>query len=298
VNGLHLNVEVAGAGRPLLLLHGFTGSAVTWLQLMERLEGICRLLAVDLLGHGRSDSPEASERYRVERQIEDLTALLDRMGVAEYDLLGYSMGGRLAMHLALAHGERIGRLVLESASPGITDPAERAARVRDDERLARLLEEQGITPFVDYWEHLPLFASQDSLPSFVRAALRSQRLACHAAGLAGSLRGFGAGLSEPLYDRLSELPPTLLIAGERDGKYSSLARVMGAHIPDAQVAIVPGAGHTVHLERPDEFADLVSAYMQAKFRPHVESAHVAAIGVARPSAAVQSDATQPPREEI
>src|SRR5947208_5002316 len=114
VNGLHFNVETAGAGRPLLLLHGFTASSASWAPFLEALSSHHRVLAIDLLAHGASDSPVSSERYRVERQIDDLTALLNRLHVEEYDLLGYSMGGRLATHLALAHHDRIGRLILES----------------------------------------------------------------------------------------------------------------------------------------------------------------------------------------
>lgn len=263
VNGLHYNVEIAGSGRPLVLLHGFTGSADTWQPFVERFRANHQVISIDLLGHGQSDSPSDPMRYRVERQIDDLTAVLEELKIDDYDLLGYSMGGRLALHLALAHGERVTGLILESASPGIEPAEERASRIQQDESLATMLEREGIDAFVKYWERLPLFASQMSLPAETRQRLRRQRLSSSKIGLAGSLRGFGAGVSEPLWDRLHELPPTLLIAGELDEKYANLARRMGNLIPDSTIAIVPGAGHTVHLEKPDEFADLVTGSLRS-----------------------------------
>jgi 2-succinyl-6-hydroxy-2,4-cyclohexadiene-1-carboxylate synthase len=267
VNGVRLNVESGGRGRPLLLFHGFTGSSATWQPFLDTLSDSRRVIAVDLLGHGRSDSPADAARYRVERQIEDLTALLDQLDVAEYDLLGYSMGGRLAMHLALAHPGRVGRLVLESASPGIASSEERAARMRHDESLAQMLERQGIAAFVDRWERLPLFAGQARLPDTTRETVRQQRLSSNPVGLAGSLRGFGAGVPAPLFDRLQDLPPALVIAGELDEKYGALARRMAESLRNATVAIVPDAGHTVHLERPDEFARLVRGFLESPGDP-------------------------------
>src|SRR5215207_6685506 len=119
VNGITLNVEQSGTGRPLLLLHGFTGSAATWAPLIGALPLHFHMIAPDLIGHGRSDSPPDAERYRMERCVADLLALLDALGVERTDVLGYSMGGRVALHLAAAAPGRFRSLILESSSPGI-----------------------------------------------------------------------------------------------------------------------------------------------------------------------------------
>ena len=254
INDITLNVELSGAGRPLLLLHGFTGSAGTWKPLIDALPPHFRTIAPDVIGHGRSDSPPDAGRYRMECCVADLLAMLDTLQVERAAVLGYSMGGRGALHLAAAAPERVGALVLESSSPGIADPAERQARVAADAALAESIERAGLAAFVERWERLPLFASQSSLPHEARARLRAQRLRNDPRGLANSLRGMGAGSQEPLWEQLPALNiPTLLIAGELDAKYCALAGQMQALLPNARSAIVPGAGHAVHLEQPQLF---------------------------------------------
>lgn len=266
VNGVRLNVEVAGAGPALLLLHGFTGSGATWIPHLDAWRGFTTL-AVDLLGHGASDSPPDPERYRLERCVDDLLALMDRLGVRRAALLGYSMGGRVALRLALRAPERLWALVLESTSPGIEDAEERRARRKSDALLTELIEREGVEAFVDRWEALPLFATQARLPASIRQGLRRQRLANSPQGLANSLRGMGAGAEEPVLDRLGEVHvPTLLIAGALDEKYSRLARRMSRAIPRARLEIVSEAGHAVHLEQPDVFAGIVKRFLEGCLR--------------------------------
>src|SRR5262249_16217715 len=127
LNGIELNVEVTGNGAPLLLLHGFTGDVTTWEPLLDAWSGF-RVIRVDIIGHGKSDCPAEPERDAMAPAVADLLSLLDQLGVDKYTLLGYSMGGRLALHLALAAPHRLSGLVLESASPGIESVEERAAR--------------------------------------------------------------------------------------------------------------------------------------------------------------------------
>lgn len=259
---LHV-ATLSGDGEPLLLLHGFTGSSESWRAVAPRLPG--RVVAVDLTGHGRSPAPSSIEPYKIDATVEAVLAATRGLGQAH--LLGYSMGGRVALHLALAAPERFASLTLESASPGIVDAAERAARVRADEALADLLEQDGIEAFVDRWEQMPLFASQSRLSAAARARVRAGRLASDPRGLAGSLRGFGAGVPTPLQGRLGELLlPTLLIAGALDAKYVSLGQEMAAAMPMARLEVVADAGHTVHLEKPDAFASLVSRFIKEDSR--------------------------------
>ena len=260
VNGIELNVEVAGVGRPLLLLHGFTSDAGSWSFLAGR-DGL-KTIAVDIIGHGRSDAPADPERYRLEAATRDIVGLLDALDVRRAAVLGYSMGGRLALQLALDAPDRVSALVLESASPGIEDEAERDTRVEADRRLAESIERDGLERFVDFWQSIPLFASQASLAPHVLAEQRRRRLGHTPAGLANSLRGMGTGRQAYLTPRLRELDmPVLLIAGELDSKYAALAAEMQALIQEARAVIVPDAGHAVHLERPELFTEIVRDFL-------------------------------------
>ncbi|WP_287437108.1 2-succinyl-6-hydroxy-2,4-cyclohexadiene-1-carboxylate synthase [Thermomicrobium sp.] len=255
VRGVTYQVCAAGQGSPLALLHGFAGSSAHWAPLAPELVARgWRVIAPDLLGHGRTDAPSAPTRYAAAEQVTDLASLLGELVSGPIRLLGYSMGGRLALHLALAHPERIAALVLESASPGLDDPAERAARQRADEELATAIEQRGLDWFADYWERLPLFASRQRLSAERRTALRAEWLAQRPHGLGASLRGFGTGSMPAVWDRLSELRmPVLVIAGALDTRYAALSQAMAARIPASQLVIVPAAGHTVHLEQPAAF---------------------------------------------
>jgi 2-succinyl-6-hydroxy-2,4-cyclohexadiene-1-carboxylate synthase len=261
-NGVQLNVEIGGQGPALVLLHGFTGSAESWRRHIAVFGHQFRTVAVDLLGHGASDSPADLARFGMDRCVEDLIAVFDNLGLARVNLLGYSMGGRVALHMAAAHPDRIGTLILESASPGLAGLAERQARVTSDEALASSIEQEGLEVFVERWSKLPLFASQSHLPEVVRVDLRAQRLRNSPRGLANCLRGLGAGVAAPLWDRLREVRiPTLVIAGALDDKYVAIAQAMTASLPNGRLAIVPGAGHAAHLEQPEAFDRLVLAFL-------------------------------------
>jgi 2-succinyl-6-hydroxy-2,4-cyclohexadiene-1-carboxylate synthase len=265
-NGVYLNVERCDGpvGAPvLLLMHGFTGSSRSWAGLMAALQETCTTLAVDALGHGASDAPDDPARYAMAHVVADTLALLDQLAIDRCALLGYSMGGRMALQLAVAAPQRVRGLILESASPGLRTPAERLARREADAGLARLLDEQGLPAFVARWERLPLWQSQGSLPPDVLAEQRSQRLSNNPWGLAASLRGVGTGAQPSLYDQLATLHmPTLLIAGALDTKYVASAREMHTALTRAGLAIVPDVGHNVHLEAPCTFEHLVRNFME------------------------------------
>jgi 2-succinyl-6-hydroxy-2,4-cyclohexadiene-1-carboxylate synthase len=185
----------------------------------------------------------------------DLIALLDVLNIPSVQMLGYSMGGRLALFTALTYPARVKALILESASPGLTTTEQRAARVRNDEALAVRIEHEGIAWFASYWESLPLFATQ---PETVRTALRSVRLSNQPRGLANSLRGMGTGVQPSMWERLGKFQcPTLLVAGALDPKFVEIAQRMAAAIPSAQLCIVPDAGHAVHQEQPAKYVQKV-----------------------------------------
>jgi 2-succinyl-6-hydroxy-2,4-cyclohexadiene-1-carboxylate synthase len=245
-----------------VLLHGFTGSASGWGQHLHVFAATgWRVIALDLLGHGASDAPQDPERYSIQESRQDILAALKELDVpaGAAVLLGYSLGGRIALYTALSGFFR--GLVLESASPGIADAAEREQRRISDEAVAARIEREGVTAFVDYWERLSLFASQQSLPVERRAALRRQRLRNRASGLANSLRGVGAGVQPALHEALAGLYiPCLLIAGAQDAKYSRIAEEMAMQLPQPTLCLVPEAGHTVHLERPEAFTAAVLGF--------------------------------------
>jgi 2-succinyl-6-hydroxy-2,4-cyclohexadiene-1-carboxylate synthase len=262
VDGAQINAEVTGAGPALILLHGFTGSAAGWGVHTEAFARHHQTVAIDLLGHGQSDAPADPRRYSIAHCVEDTVAVMDRLQIRRAAVLGYSMGGRAALALAIAAPERVSALVLESASPGLWDPEVRLARAAQDAVLAAMIERDGVEAFVDQWERLPLFATQASMHEEARAALRARRLQNNPVGLANSLRGFGQGVMMPMHDFLGGIAvPALVIAGARDERYCEVGREMSSHIPGAWLRIVEGAGHTVHLEQPEVFREMVLGFL-------------------------------------
>jgi 2-succinyl-6-hydroxy-2,4-cyclohexadiene-1-carboxylate synthase len=254
INGLDVHVEIEGVGRPLLMLHGFTGSVRAWDAIRSELAAAARVIAVDLVGHGRTASPVDPLRYTLEWAVKDLIGLCDALNLTRVDLLGYSMGGRVALHLALAAPERVNRLILESASPGIEDPEERRRRAEADEALAERILRDGMAAFVAEWERQPLLALAPHVPEAVRERQHTLRLMNDPLGLANSLRGMGAGQQAPVWSRLGELTlPVLLMVGESDFRYRAIASRMQALLPRAVLAVVAGAGHTVHVDQPTLF---------------------------------------------
>lgn len=263
INGQTFNVETAGDGPPLVLLHGFTGSAANWRNHVSVFSRHFRTMAIDLLGHGASASPAEVERYSMAHCVEDVNGILTALQVEAAAVLGYSLGGRVALSFAVNHPHRVSHLLMVSGSPGLASTEERAARITSDEALAAQIERDGLEAFVNYWENIPLFASQKSLPAEVRAALRQQRLQNNALGLANSLRGLGTGAQPSLWERLREVTmPTLLLAGELDTKFVNIAQQMAARLPNAHLHIVPGAGHAVQLERPELFQAVVLNFLE------------------------------------
>ncbi len=232
----------------IVLLHGFTHTGRSWDPVVATLVERYRALAPDIRGHGEAS---ALVPVTLEAVIDDLAAVLP----ADATLVGYSMGGRIALHAALALACRVQRLVLIGASPGLADPAARAARRESDERLAAELERSTVEQFARRWAATPVLTGQSPA---VAAAARTDRLRSTPAGLARALRGLGTGALAPLWQRLDELRmPVTLASGERDVKFTAIARQMADGIPNARVSVVAGAGHAVHLEEPARVAELI-----------------------------------------
>jgi 2-succinyl-6-hydroxy-2,4-cyclohexadiene-1-carboxylate synthase len=234
----------------VVLLHGFAGTGRAWDPVVERLDPErYTALAPDLRGHGSA---------RDGRPIAFDAVVADVLAGAppRFALCGYSMGGRIALHVALAAPERIERLLLVATTAGIDDEGERAARREADERLAAFAEAATIEQFADRWAAQPLFAAT---PPEAARIWREDLLRNDPRALAAVLRGLGAGAMEPLWDRLPELTmPATVVAGERDAKYVALAERLGASLPDATVALVPGAGHGLPREDPAAIAAAIA----------------------------------------
>jgi len=264
IRGVQVNVEIWNEQKQetLVLLHGFTGSTKTWQRVIELLPDTVKIVTIDLLGHGKTESPKDPSRYSMIEQVKDLEEIFQQLDLHDFTLLGYSMGGRVALSYAVRFPKRIKRLILESSSPGLQTEEEQALRRQSDERLADEIEEKGIHWFVEKWENIPLFASQKRLPEEVQQAVREERLSQTETGLANSLRGMGTGAQASLWRKLIRLNmPVLLITGELDQKFIHIAEQMMLQLPNAQHITVQNVGHSIHVENPEQFATIVKGVL-------------------------------------
>jgi 2-succinyl-6-hydroxy-2,4-cyclohexadiene-1-carboxylate synthase len=259
---VRLSYFVAGAGQPVTLLHGFTQGGRSWREVISRMPEGWRWIAPDLRGHGETQVRPGAP-CSMEACTEDLVALWEELDLGRTHLVGYSMGGRLALHVAATRPERAASLLTIGAHAGLEESA-REGRRRGDEALADRIETDGVEAFVDYWQSLPLFAGLARRGDSYLAEVSGERLKNHAAGLACSLRGMGAGVMEPAWDRLARIKaPCTFVAGQLDHGYVASARRLAAAVPSGRVEIVPRAGHAVHQERPDAFARILANHLTA-----------------------------------
>ncbi len=259
---VRLSYFVEGEGPPITLLHGFTQSGRSWREVISKMPAGWKWIVPDLRGHGETQTRQGSP-CSMDACMEDLLALWDDLGVERTHLAGYSMGGRLALHVAARRPDRVLSLLTIGAHAGLEEDA-REGRRRGDEGLAERIEKEGIEAFVDYWGALPLFAGLERRgPSYV-AQVRAERLQNHVAGLACSLRGMGAGTMEPVWNELGQVTfPCAFVAGQQDHGYVASARRLAATVRNGKFEIVPRAGHAVHQERPDAFARLLASHLAA-----------------------------------
>jgi len=251
---------VQGKGYPLLLLHGFTGSHQTWLPFISHWSKRYKVIALDIIGHGQTESPEEVALYSMENVSKSINDILDVLGIDKVNVLGYSMGGRLGLHFALHYVKRVNGLMLESASPGLALKEEREARIQKDNTLSHRIEENGIESFVDNWEKIPLFSTQKHLPKVLKNAIRKERLQHQPIGLANSLRGMGTGRQPSLWEALAGFEtsiPVLLVAGEKDEKFLNIAQEMKRKLPMSFLIVFRRAGHALHVEVAEKFDKIV-----------------------------------------
>jgi 2-succinyl-6-hydroxy-2,4-cyclohexadiene-1-carboxylate synthase len=273
-----LSIEVAGEwysvyrfeseskNAPLLYLHGFGGTAQLFDFFAEKLNRT--VFAIDLLGHGLSSAPKDPSRYSLENQLRDVSSIITALSDAESPahLLGYSMGGRLAMRLALAYPMLFRSLIIESSSAGIASDTLRDERRLRDEKMADRIRHD-LPAFFASWNRLPLFVSPSDAPTELRDRFERAQLKSNPNGLANNLIGFGAGTLLPVHDELKTLNiPLAILTGSLDPAYSTMWEELISAMPSATHFTVEGAGHRVHLDRPDAYIQNINHFLN-----HVES---------------------------
>jgi 2-succinyl-6-hydroxy-2,4-cyclohexadiene-1-carboxylate synthase len=251
--------EIHGSGKPLVLLHGFTGSSKTWRAFISNWQNDFQVITIDLPGHGKTHAPYV---MTMEEVCADLHLFFSKLVPDSFHLLGYSMGGRTALSYAMLYPENIKSLILESASPGLASEEEREDRRKRDEKLAVCIEKDGMEQFVEFWGNIPLFETQKRLPAEKKASIRQERLSQNSAGLAQSLRTMGTGSQPSWWGKLSDITmPVLLLAGVLDPKFSGINKRMHEHLPNSNLKIIEDAGHAIHVEQPAIFGKMVKEFI-------------------------------------
>ncbi len=262
MNGWHEIVRGEQDAPAVLFLHGFMGEGADWMEVADELCATCRCICPDLPGHGRTQL--SGDRFSFDYVAAGLLARLDALGVSRCGLAGYSMGGRLALYLALRHPGRFHRVVLESATPGLRDPEEREHRRQHDESAAAGLEStsaEDFSRFVQEWYEQPMFMTLHRNPARLSQMI-ARRLHNHPSGLAASLRGMGAGAQPSLWEALAGYcTPTLLVVGEDDPKFRQIAESMSEASPAMAVQVMERCGHNVHFENPAGYTTLLRGFL-------------------------------------
>jgi 2-succinyl-6-hydroxy-2,4-cyclohexadiene-1-carboxylate synthase len=239
----------------IVALHGFTGQGADFDPLSAHLPTGAALSAPDLPGHGSRRLLRDLSAYSLPAH---LSVVSEAATAPQITLLGYSMGGRLALHWALAHPERIRRLILVGASPGLPTAEARDERRLADATLAAFIRSRGLDAFFKYWHNQTFFQPMLRLPPERLNPILARRAQNDPEGLALSLENIGTGTLPSLWHRLKEIRfPVDLVSGEHDVKFTRLAHEMGAHLPKARHSLIEGAGHAVHLEKPADLAMLL-----------------------------------------
>ncbi|MCC3529617.1 MAG: 2-succinyl-6-hydroxy-2,4-cyclohexadiene-1-carboxylate synthase [Microcoleus sp. PH2017_22_RUC_O_B] len=243
----------------ILLLHGFTCDSQDFDQIISLLSQSYCCLAVDLPGHGKTKVTGDESCYNMSNTAQALIHLLDNLQIDKCLLLGYSMGGRLALYMTLHFPDRFEKVVLESASGGLKSEKDRSRRRQADSETAQNLENSNIKDFILNWYDRPLFKSLKKSPKFEK--LIESRLANNPLELAKSLRNMGTGNQPSLWEKLAQNQiPLLLLAGEDDDKFQRINAEIASLCPAATLKIIPNAGHNIHFENIDDFASVVRQF--------------------------------------
>jgi len=261
---LHYLTAGNSSSPAVVFLHGFLGSGSDWEEIIAVLSKDFYCVTLDLPGHGQTKRNSNPDAYSIKGTAKALQATLDKLGIAQCALVGYSMGGRLALYLAIMHPRRWTRIVTESASPGIEGVAERAERQKLDNKRAEELKRGDFEGFLQSWYQQPLFESlKRDRARFDR--LLERRRSNNPMELAKSLKGMSAGIQPSLWSSLPQLEiPLLVVTGEHDVKYPALAKEMARLCKTASLATVADAGHNAHAEKPAQYAQQLQQFLRGK----------------------------------
>jgi len=260
---LHYTTVGSPNAPPLLMLHGFLGSSQDFSAVLPALSQYFYCITPDVSGHG--ETLTTSGYYTFSATAQALVDLLDHLDIAKAHLLGYSMGGRLALYLACQWPERFASVILESASPGLKTAEKRRLRVEKDEAIARKIETLSLPIFLSQWYENDLFSSLKNHPE-QRQQMLNRRLKNRSADLACALRGLGTGCQPSLWQRLEQLRcPLCLLVGEKDEKFVAIAqKIRTLCSQEIALRIIEGCGHNIHLESPDEYTRQVVELMLSR----------------------------------
>jgi 2-succinyl-6-hydroxy-2,4-cyclohexadiene-1-carboxylate synthase len=247
----------------VFLLHGFTGSSNDWSEIIPNLNKKFSYVAVDLIGHGLSDSPKGLEHYKTPSLITQLNDIFKHFTKERLILIGYSMGGRAALSYAVDFPEKLAGLSLESSSAGIADQKLRQERILHDEQVIEILENKSLEEFFKFWMSQDLFVTLNSISEEKLLKAKAEKLLNNKIGLINSLRGFGTGVIPALYDKLHLIDcKTLLITGEIDKKFTQINSELVNLFPSAKHVVLKNAGHNVHFEKSEEFGRVVNKFLE------------------------------------
>lgn len=259
INNINYNVEIKGEGIPLICLHGFSEDLSTWNNLNVN---DYKLILIDFIGHGNTDKPKSKKYYGTKHIVKHLNIIISKLGLENYSLLGYSMGGRIALSYALTYPKEIDKLILESTSFGICGFLNRFKRKISDKKLATKIINYGISWFNNHWSNLSIFESQKSLSKDVRDSIEMRRLNNNPIGLYNTLLKSGQGTYPCYKNALSNLKMKVLhISGEYDTKYVQIGNDFAKANSNIKQIIIDGVGHNTHIEDYNLFNKILNEFL-------------------------------------
>lgn len=267
INDLKFNLIISRKSKqgktPIIFLHGFTGCANDWKYFIDNLFNKYFPIAIDLIGHGKSSKPVEKKYYTTGNIVRQLNNIIKSLNLKNVILVGYSMGGRVALSYSLKYPEVIKALILESTTPGIKNEIDRKMRVASDKAIAKLLLQNGLKKFFDFWLNQPLFKTQKKIYNkdykiFIKRKSKNSTI-----GLANTLLGFSTGKMPSYWDKLNTLKQKiLLITGSKDKKFTEINKLMKKHLSNSNHFIIKGVGHNTHLEKKNEYLKVVNNFLR------------------------------------
>ncbi|MCB0744355.1 MAG: 2-succinyl-6-hydroxy-2,4-cyclohexadiene-1-carboxylate synthase, partial [Ignavibacteriae bacterium] len=259
----YYEAENISSKTPIVFLHGFTGNLNDWKFLINKLPPEFTLVIIDLIGHGKSSSPDSLKYYSSKSQIIFLNKIFEKLNLTNIILVGYSMGGRLTLDFTFAFPENVQAIVLESSSFGLTTKIEKEERIINDRKIAELISKSSIEDFITYWINIPLFNSLKSLSKKkYEKNIKEKIKSNNSIGLKNSLIGFSTGKMKNYFRLANKInQKALLITGELDNKFTNIAEKANNILPNTNFVKVKNAGHNVHLEKPQEFLKLLNTFL-------------------------------------